>query len=132
MKKALRISHNSWFSDENFERNIKLVRENVDAIDEITLFTNPTHQGYWTLEREKATAELLKKRIKSYRDAGIKRVGLNILSTLGHNEDGTTIAPKADLQYIMNIDGATSGACLCPSDDRFAPYVYEKYSYYSD
>ena len=131
MKKALRISHNSWFSDENFERNIKLVRENADAIDEITLFTNPTHQGYWTLEREKATAELLKKRIKSYRDAGIKRVGLNILSTLGHNEDGTTIAPKADLQYIMNIDGLTSGACLCPADDRFTPYVYEKYSYYA-
>ena len=131
MKKALRISYNAYFDDKVFERNIKLVRENADVIDEITLFTNPTHQGYWTLERERETVDVLKDRIKKYKEAGINRVGLNVLSTLGHNEDGTMIAPKADLQYIMNIDGVTSGACLCPSDDRFTPYVYEKYSYFA-
>ena len=132
MKKALRIGYNSYFDDKVFERSLKLVAANVDVVDEVTLFTEPTHHGYWTLERAKETAEVLKKRIKSYKDVGVKRVGLNVLCTLGHTEDGAAIAPMSDMQYMTNIDGVVSKSCVCPSDDRFFPYIAKRYSYFAD
>jgi hypothetical protein len=63
---------------------------------------------------------------------GIKRVGLNVLCTIGHTEDGAAIAPKADMQYMMNLDGHVSGSCLCPSDDRFLAYVTKKYTLFAE
>lgn len=128
MKKAIRISYNSYFEEKTFLRNLELVRKNADIIDEITLFTEPTHHGYWPIERERETASVLADRIKRYREAGVERVGLNVLCTIGHNEDGAEIAPLADnLQYMANIQGVISRSVLCPSDDRFLAYVKEKY-----
>ena len=132
MKKILRMGYNSYFLDKVFERNLKLVSENLDVIDEITLFTEPTHHGYWTVERCKETCGVLRDRIKRYKEAGVKRVGINVLCTLGHTEDGARIAPRSDMQYVMNIDGATSESCLCPSDDRFHEYISERYYLYAD
>jgi hypothetical protein len=63
---------------------------------------------------------------------GIKRVGLNVLCTIGHTEDGAAIAPTADMQYMMNLDGQISGSCLCPSDDRFIAYIAKKYALFAD
>ena len=46
MKKALRMVHNSYFSDYEFEKNYGTVSKNLDVVDEITFFTEPTHHGY--------------------------------------------------------------------------------------
>ena len=56
MKKALRMVHHSCFDDGSFERNLELVRNDLDVIDEMTMFTEPTHHGYRTLEMKEATA----------------------------------------------------------------------------
>ena len=132
MKKALRMVHHSYFDEDVFERNLKLVASNTDVIDEITMFTEPTHHGYWTLEWVEKTASVLKDRIRRYKALGIKRVGLNVLCTIGHTEDGAAIAPTADMQYMMNLDGQISGSCLCPSDDRFIAYIAKKYALFAD
>ena len=58
MKKALRMVHHSYFDEDVFERNLKLVASNTDVIDEITMFTEPTHHGYWTLEWVEKTASV--------------------------------------------------------------------------
>lgn len=131
MKKSLRMVYNSYFEDSVFERNLNLVSENLDVIDEITLFTEPTHHGYWETKRSEETAAVLTDRIKRYKAVGVRRVGLNVLCTIGHTEDGTEIAPKSDLQYMVNFDGVVSKSCLCPSDDRFNDYIAKRYAMFA-
>lgn len=131
MKKALRMGCNSYFEEENFAKNLALVKDNLDVVEEITLFTEPTHHGYWPLSMSAETAAILKDRIRRYKEIGVPRVGLNVLCTLGHTEDGASIAPVSDIQYVMNIDGVVSRSCLCPSDDRFMPYIAKRYEMFS-
>lgn len=131
MKKALRMAHGSYWKQGEFEHNLELVAQNLDVIDEITLFTEPTHHGYQPDESVQETVSILHDRIRRYKELGVPRVGLNVLCTLGHTEDGAAIAPKADLQYMVNWDGVMSGSCLCPSDPRFTPYIIRRYKLYA-
>lgn len=131
MKKALRMVYHSYFEDAIFEKNLNLVAENIDVIDEITLFTEPTHHGFWETQRSAETAAVLTDRIKRYKAVGVKRVGLNVLCTIGHTEDGSAIAPRSELQYMVNFDGVVSESCLCPSDDRFHAYIAKRYAMFA-
>ena len=131
MKKALRMGYYSYFEEEVFAKNLSLVAKNLDVIDEITLFTEPTHHGYWETQHSAETAALLTDRIKRYKAVGVKRVGLNVLCTIGHTEDGAAIAPRSELQYMVNLDGVASKSCLCPSDDRFHDYIAKRYSMFA-
>lgn len=131
MLKALRIGYHTIASDAEFAHSLALVRDNIDVVDEIAIFTEPTHHGYCPLPRAAHTSELLKKRIRAYKDAGVKKVGINILCTIGHTEDGGKMHERADLRYMMNIAGTSSASCLCPSDERFLPYITKRYEMYA-
>lgn len=123
MKKALRIGYHRYYNDAVFAEHLAFIKRNADVIDELALFTEYSHYGYWDLETSAKNAEVIKNRIGQYRKAGIKRVGVNILCTMGHVEEGWDVFPKAPLQYQVNQDGAVSSSCLCPSNDAFLEYI---------
>ena len=131
MKRVLRIGHHRYRTDEAFAEHIAFIQKNADAFDEVALFTEESHYGYWDPEKTRQNAARLKERLPHYRAAGIPSVGLNILSTIGHLEEGYDVFRKAPLPYITNRHGAVSRACLCPSGDEFLAYVYERYATYA-
>ncbi len=132
MKKALRIGYNRYYNDDVFAGHLEFIKRNADVIDEVALFTEFSHYGYWDLETSYKNAELIKKRMEQYRKIGIKRVGINILCTIGHIEEGWDVFPKASLQYQVSRDGVESKACLCPSNDAFLDYIGKRYSIYAN
>lgn len=131
MKKALRMVHNSFYSDYEFEKNYETISKNLDVIDEITFFTESNHHGYTPLSDVRETANILKKRIKAFKDLGIPRVGINILCTIGHTEEGSDCAEVGDLRYVTNRDGRVSQSCPCITNDKYLEYIREKYVMYS-
>ena len=132
MKIALRIGYNRYYCDEIFAKHLTFIKNNCSVIDEITLFAEFSHYGYWDLKTSAVNAEVLKNRIQQYKDIGIKRVGINVLCTIGHIEEGFEVLPKADLQYQVNQDGAESKSCLCPSNDAFLDYTAKRYAIYAN
>jgi hypothetical protein len=132
VKKALRIGYNRYYDDDIFVEHLDFIKNGIDVIDEIALFAEFSHYGYWDLETSYNNAMLIKKRIEQYRKAGIKRVGINILCTIGHIEEGWGVFPVAPLQYQVNDTGEQSKACLCPSNDEFLEYTKERYSFYAN
>lgn len=131
MKKALRMVHNSYYSDYEFEKNYDTISKNIDVVDEITFFTEPTHHGYIPLNEVIETAAILKKRIKAFKDLGVPRVGINILCTIGHTEEGSDCAEQGDLRYVTNRDGRVSKSCPCITNAKYLEYIREKYTIYS-
>lgn len=132
MKKALRIGYHRYYNDAVFAEHLAFIKRNADVIDELALFAEYSHYGYWDLETSAKNAEVIKNRIGQYRKAGIKRVGVNILCTMGHVEEGWDVFPKAPLQYQVNQDGAVSSSCLCPSNDAFLEYIKKRYALYAN
>lgn len=128
MKKAHRIGYSRYFDDKEFEKHLKFISRNIDVVDEIALFTEYSHFGYWELSSQREHAVLLKKRLNSYRAAGVKSVGLNVLDTLGHLEEGWEVFPKPPMQTMVSINGEISTSCLCPNTEEFRKYIAERYS----
>ncbi|MBE7036515.1 MAG: hypothetical protein E7403_04400, partial [Ruminococcaceae bacterium] len=128
MKKALRIGYNRYYCDENFNEHLEFIKKNAEHIDEVTLFVEFCHYGYWDKVFIDKTAEILKDRIAKYKEIGIKSVGINVLCTRGHTEDGWDLLPRADLQYEADANGETSKCRLCIAGEDFKQYIKYKYA----
>ena len=131
MKRVLRIGHHRYRTDEAFAEHIAFIQNNIDAFDEVAIFTEESHYGYWDPEKTRQNAALLKERIPHYRKAGVPSVGLNVLSCIGHLEEGYDVFPKTDMQYIVSMRKDVSRACLCPAGDDFLAYIYERFATYA-
>ena len=131
MIKALRLPNSSISNEATMEKYLKMVADNFDVVDEITIFVGGSHHGYTPREKTLAEAALVTHAIKKYKELGVKKVGLNVLATLGHTEDGGGILEKAEMQYMVNFEGIESGSCLCPADERFIEYIKDKYTLYA-
>lgn len=131
MKKALRIGYNRYYCDENFAEHIAFVKKNIANINEITLFAEFCHHGYWTEEFDRENARIITDRIKQYRAAGVKSVGINILNTRGHTLDGWDYLPKAPLQHEVDSNGEEHPACLCIANEAFEEYIAKRYAIYA-
>ena len=132
MKSVLRVGHPRYFTDEAFSEHIEFVKNNIDAFDEITLFTEFDHNGYREPEELRATVDVLKKRIPAYRALGFKSVGINVLCTLGHLEEAYDAHSVAPFGYVVNRDGVASKSCICPSSPECLDYIYQRYSAFAE
>lgn len=112
---------------EAFAEHLKFVKNNIKEIDEIALFAEYCHHGYWELEQQRQVAEILKKRIRQYKECGVKSVGINVLCTLGHLEEAWDVLPTAPFQHMVGRNGEESKSCICPSDKEFLKYIYVRY-----
>lgn len=131
MKKAMRIGYMRYFDDTIFEEHLAFIQKNLEAFDELTLFADFSHYGYWSPQYTANNVALLGRRIKQYREIGVKRIGVNILCTLGHLEEGYEVFPQAPFPYQVNQFGVASKSCLCPSNEDFLQYIYERYAAYA-
>lgn len=131
MKKALRIGYNRYYCDENFNEHLAFIRKNIAHIDEIALFAEYCHYGYWDEEFTKKNTEILTQRIQQYREAGVKSVGINILNTRGHTADGWDVLPRANLQYEVDSNGKEHPGCLCFANEAFEDYITKRYAAYA-
>lgn len=131
MLKALRVGYSRYYDDQIFDQHLAFVKHNLDVLDEITVFADFSHYGYWSPEYTAENVELLRKRFRQYKEIGVKRMGVNILCTLGHLEEGYDVFPHADLQYQVNQYGVESKSCLCPSNDEFLQYIADRYAAYA-
>ena len=132
MKKALRIGYNRYYRDDIFEQHIEYIKKNAGVIDEVTLFAEFCHTGFWSLDYSRSNAEILKDRIARYKAAGIKSVGINILDTIGHLEEGWDVPfAKTYLQHRILPDGTASKAQLCIANWAYLDYVADRYSLYA-
>lgn len=131
MKKAIRVGFNQYYTEDEFKKHIAYVKENIDVIDEITMFTEFSHYGYWDIETEAKTAAVAKERIKSYRAAGVKSVGLNLLVTIGHIEEGWGVFPASPLRLKVSEEGIESKSCLCPGNDAFLEHTRKRYALFA-
>ncbi len=131
MKKALRIGYNRYYCDENFNEHIAYIKKNIALIDEVTLFAEFSHYGYWDEAFTEKSTTLLQKRIEQYRQAGVKSVGINLLDTRGHLEEGWGVLSKTDLQHEVNPEGVVSQCILCHANEDFEEYIAKRYSAYA-
>ncbi len=127
MKRAYRVPVSRWLDDKNFAEHIQNVRENVDVIDEVSLFVEYSHHGYVELSEVADICAVCEKRLAAYREAGVKRVGINTLCTIGHLDEAWDYMAKLPMQGYKGRDGRVSKSCMCPSSDLFRQYIVEKY-----
>lgn len=128
MKKAYRFGYNLYFTDKAFAENLEFVKKNVGIIDEITLFAEYSHHGYWPLEWQKESAKVLKERMEKYRAAGVKSVGVNVLSTVGHLDESFDVLAKPPMQTMVGDDGSVSRSCPCINSEEYLDYITRRYA----
>lgn len=131
MKNAFRISCYRYFDDKVFEEHLKVVKKYIHCIDEIAMFDAFSHHGYWSIEREKEITKLIAKRILAYRKAGVKSVGINVIDTIGHLEEGWDVLDKPYMQTMVGADGSVSNSCLCVNTDEYRSYIAERYTLFA-
>ncbi len=127
MKKAFRIGYYRYINDDVFAEHIDFVKKNLENIDEIAIFVEFSHHGYWPIDQQRKHAELLRSRMEEYRKAGVKSVGINVLDTIGHLEEGWSVLAKPDMQTMVGFDGKVSNSCLCVNTDEYRNYIAERY-----
>ena len=123
MKYAHRISYERIFDDEHFNKHLQFIKENIDVVDEITIKAEVSHSANYSKEFIVNLAKLLEKRIAQYRSIGVKSVGINCMSTIGHCEEAWTVLTPIPLQHIIGINGEELKSCLCFTNDEFLEYV---------
>lgn len=127
MKLAYRIPGINWTPDDNFEHLLTVIRRWHSAIDEISLFVDYSHHGYYPLEEYQAMVPLLKSRMQAIREAGVPSVGLNILCSIGHLDEGFDWLAHPPFQTMVGHDGSTSISCMCIRAPEYLPYLKAKY-----
>lgn len=128
MKLSYRIFQSTWQPDDGFEYLLSTIRRWKSAVDEIAFFIDYSHHGYYPLEEYEALAPLLKARMQALRDAGVPSVGVNILCSIGHLDEGFDWLAHAPFQTAVGHDGSTSISCMCIRAPEYLPYLKAKYT----
>ena len=64
---ALRLNRVSYTGDAILEKYLNMVKDNVDTVDEVTLFAGGSHHGYTPRKDTVKEADLLVTAIKKYK-----------------------------------------------------------------
>lgn len=127
MKKAYRIGYWRFYDDAEFEKLLQFILRYKDCIDELALFTEYSHHGYYPVSYIQDLCLVLKKRIPALKKAGIRSVGINVLDTLGHIDEAWDILEAPPFGRMMGHDGSLSRSCLCPNGTDYRQYIRTKY-----
>lgn len=127
MKLSYRISVKKFQTEEEFNQLIMFLDEYRNIIDEIALFTEYWHHGYYPLDRFLQFIPTLKDRIGRLKDRGFPRVGINMLDTIGQCDEAWDWLPQLPYQPMVDYTGDISRSCFCPNGDEFRQYIVEKY-----
>ncbi len=122
-----RIGLPLWETDDAFGRLLDLMKEYRPVVDEVALFETITHHLYIPLDEYAQRMELAAQRLDVCREAGIPSVGINVLCTIGHINEGWSYMPPLPFQAMVGHDGGVSTGCACPNTPEMRAYVQAKY-----
>ena len=122
-----RIGLPQYETDEAFDRLLQLTRQHASIVDEVALFDTITHHQYIPLDVYASRMELVSRRLAAFRAAGISRVGINVLCTIGHLNEAWSYMPPLPYQAIVGHDGGLSKGCACPNNPQMRTYIRAKY-----
>ena len=114
--------------DGRFERLARFLDENRRVVDEVAFFETLTHHLYLPMEYLEEVAAILARRIETLKGNGVKSVGINVLTTIGHINEGWDHLPPLPFQPMIGHDGSVAKSCACPNDPRMLEYVARKYA----
>ncbi|MBM7566166.1 hypothetical protein [Paenibacillus sacheonensis] len=127
LKLSFRIVVNRYEEEEQFQQLLSFLTAYKDSIDELAIFTEYWHYGYYPLDEFSARCAIIDNRIERLRAAGFRNVGVNMLATLGHFPEGWDWFPALPYQGAVGPDGAESTSSFCPNSDEFRAYIADKY-----
>lgn len=127
MVTSIRVPYSMYVTDKAFERHLSLIKDQTHIQQEIALFTEYAHRGYWPLEVYRNLVPVIKRRISAYKEAGFVSVGLNVLCTFGHLDDTWDMFEAPPMPTAVGADGYAFKTCLCPTSDEFRTYAAEKF-----
>ena len=124
---AWRIGVSNYERDAAFHRLLELLRQNRSIVDEVSLFETVTHHLYIPPEALAQRMALIGRRLVALREVGVPSVGINVLTTMGHINEGWDYMPALPFQPMIGHDGAASLGCACPNTPELRQYVWDKY-----
>ena len=127
LKLAWRIGLPHYETDDAFDRLLELVKDYHPIMDEAALFDSITHHMYIPLDTYARRAELMGRRLRTLRQAGVASAGINVLCTIGHINEGWSYMPPLPFQAMVGHDGSVSTGCACPNTPEMHAYVRAKY-----
>lgn len=127
MKLAQRIHYHSWLTEGAFDHLRGFLADKTGLLDELTMMTEYTHHGYRPIEEVTADADSLAVRMAALREMGFASVGVNVLDSIGHIDEGYSIYPSPFVP-IVGYDGQRSKSCFCPVHTDFREYLAKKYA----
>jgi hypothetical protein len=127
LKLAWRVPWPRYETDAAFNRVLDFFIANRDVVDEVALFDNIYHHNYFTVEDEAYRAGRAGECMRRLREAGFTRVGINVISTIGHRDEAWDFMQKQPFQGMVGHDGKTSTGCACPNTPELRAYVVERY-----
>jgi hypothetical protein len=113
--------------DRKFADLLDLIGEYRPLVDEIALFETYTHHLYVPLPEYAERAALLGRRLAQLREHAVPRVGINVLTTIGHKDEAWDYNPPLPFQPMIGNDGQASRGCACPNTPELRAYIHEKY-----
>ncbi|NLV73676.1 MAG: hypothetical protein GXY52_03175 [Chloroflexi bacterium] len=128
---SFRISPQRWLTDESWEALMRLFSAHPAAIDELSLFTREYMGWFSPMDVMRPEAELMGKRVRQAKEAGIVSAGINVLSTLGHGDPVGDWSPEFTLPRAMGPDGVQATHCPCPNSAPFREYIRAKYALFA-
>ena len=132
MKISWRIAGDEVRYQNVTERLRYMILNHPESFDEISLFTDINEQCYESLEDIQKNANKISEEISALKSLGVKSVGINILNTIGQNDDGWDFLDASPFQTMVGHDGTTTRGSICMRSEGFLEYMCKKYELYSD
>jgi len=127
LKLSFRIVVNRYEDEEQFQQLLTFLLTYKDCVDELAIFTEYWHYGYYPLDDFAARCAIIENRIERLRAAGFRNVGTNMLATLGHFPEVWDWLPALPYQGAVGPDGKVSTSSFCPNSAEFRTYIDSKY-----
>ncbi|SDW05792.1 hypothetical protein [Paenibacillus sp. CF384] len=128
MKLSFRIGVSRYEREDQFQELLTFLLRHRNCVDELTLFTEYWHYGYYPLGEFAKRCDILKNRMERLRFHGFRNVGMNMLSTLGHMPEAWDWLPELPHQGAVGWDGKVSTCSFCPNSAEFRTYIGHKYT----
>ena len=122
---SLRVWPGQWLKDDRFAGLLSMLGRHRGVADEIA-FQNACTLSPVPFTAIHESANVLRDRIKRSKAAGY-RAGINVVATLGHNDEYASDALQGDFTRMTDVDGTRSPAIFCSNDVAFREYVAELY-----
>ena len=133
MKLAYRIAYSPerFEDDEGFDELCKHLTQWRDCIDEVAVFTEYCHHGYYSPEHILRLQPIFRRRMEQLRGLDISSVGLNILETVGQLDEAWSWMEASPFQTVVGHDGRTTTSAMCIRAQGYREYIRFKYQTYA-